>query len=276
MEVISLLATVASVILLLLTGVLIGRRWKVAMRAAAYAVPLLLVLSLSILAAYGERVFVLWGFASWIVAVLGVLETGATILSAWLPGRISFGLGGMMGALGFFLSAISAFSTHSLESLTAVACYGLLAAAGFMGAVSRRIEESEEGQPPLVRQEKENRQEEIRPQGCLTFFSGIFSGQKIPISGSEEIRIGSDAASCHLILDVPGTPACLCRVCWLEKRNTYLITSGPQGGLSFGDGTALPPGGSMEVWSGTILYWRETEEPAFRLGQRREQEDESD
>lgn len=276
MEIRSLAFVGAAGIFLLLTGALLGRRWSGARQAAAYAVPFLLVLNLSLLVIYDIEIFLLWGFAPWVILGLGAWEAGMAIISAWLSNRISFGLGGMAGVAGFLLAAVSADAIHLKGSLLGAVCYGLLLAAGTMGAVSGKKEGTQETVPRTLMEEKEGKQEGREPQGCLTFFSGMFVGQRIPVLGSEELRIGSDAASCHLIPDMPGIPACLCRICWLEKRNTYLITSGPQSCLSFGDGTSLPPGGSMEVWSGTILYWRETEEPAFRLGQRRGQEDESD
>ena len=277
-EIRSLAFAGAAGMFLFLAGTLIGRKWSGARRAAAYAVPLLLVLCLSLLVIYGAEVFLLWGLAPWVLLALGFLEAGMAVISAWLPNRISFGLGGMAGVMGFLLAAVSADGIHLKGSLLGAVCYGLLLAAGTMGAVSRKKEEPQETAPRALMEEEKGQEErnfqERKPQGCLTFFSGMFAGQRIPVLGSEEIRIGSDAASCHLILDMPGIPACLCRIRWLENRNTYLITSGPQSCLSFGDGTSLPPGGSMEVWSGTILYWRETEAPAFRLGQKREQKDE--
>lgn len=106
----------------------------------------------------------------------------------------------------------------------------------------------------------------VAPAGWLTILCGAFAGQQLPIPAEEEFTLGSDATQCHLILEQPGIPPCLCSVRWLEERNTYLISSHAPEGLLYGTGERAPSGSTVEVFPQTICYLPATEQPVIQVG----------
>ena len=87
---------------------------------------------------------------------------------------------------------------------------------------------------------------EPEPSGSLILLAEPYVGQQISLPDGEELRLGSDAAYCHLILELPGRQPCLCGVRWLGARNTYLVTSYVFSGLLYEDGRPLPGNSSVD------------------------------
>ena len=93
-----------------------------------------------------------------------------------------------------------------------------------------------------------------------------YVGQQISLPDGEELRLGSDAAYCHLILELPGRQPCLCGVRWLGARNTYLVTSYVFSGLLYEDGRPPPGNSSVEVKPGSLFLEGQTGQVLFQAG----------
>lgn len=102
--------------------------------------------------------------------------------------------------------------------------------------------------------------------GNMILLSEPYTGQQIPLSDGAELRLGSDAADCHLILELAGEPRCLCSVRWLSGKNCYCITSFEPLGLLYEDGNSVPDGVPLEVQPGTVFLDGQTGQAVFQLG----------
>lgn len=107
---------------------------------------------------------------------------------------------------------------------------------------------------------------QAQTDGSLIVLSRPFEGQQIPLSDGAKLRLGSDAADCHLILELAGEPRCLCSVRWLSGKNCYCITSFEPLGLLYEDGNSVPDGVPLEVQPGTVFLDGQTGQAVFQLG----------
>lgn len=104
------------------------------------------------------------------------------------------------------------------------------------------------------------------PAGQLTVLCGALAGQRLPLPAGEELVLGSDAACCHLVLQEPGLPPCLCAVRWLPGRNTYLVACRAPQGLLWADGSRTPGGSTVEVLPGAVCRLPGGGAPAAQFG----------
>ena len=101
--------------------------------------------------------------------------------------------------------------------------------------------------------------------GALIILSEPFVGQQIPLPAHEPLKIGSDPAECQLVLDLPGEPRCLCRVSWLDARNSYSVTACEYTGLLYEDGTPVPVNEPVMAEPGTVFLDGQTGQAVFQL-----------
>lgn len=203
--------------------------------------------------------------------LLAVIAVGCAVYCAFRPTRSGCGVA-VLGAVlwlvctsdalfGVFYDTLSQISVELLLMSVLGMLAVVLAFMGFLGTNKVAAVEPSEPQeiPPAPPQPTAS-------VGCLTILCGSFAGQQLPVPAGEELTLGGDAAQCHLILDQPGIPPCLCSVRWLEGRNTYLVSCHAPDGLLLADSSCAPSGSTTEVFPGTVCYLPATGIPVVQLG----------
>ena len=281
MALFELIITCAGVILLAAgaaAGMILGRKAAFAGPLSGYGTPLALLLTLVLLLLWkDEAARRLWMTVLIFIAVPALFGAAAASVCAFRPVRRSFALAfaaGLLGACSVLLRAVFGFR-FSWTTPAAYVSYGFvlfLAGMGFASAKRKarqaaRTEESTEA-PAEAPQEAGDTQEaeEPEPSGSLILLAEPYVGQQISLPDGEELRLGSDAAYCHLILDLPGRQPCLCGVRWMGARNTYLVTSYVFSGLLYEDGRPLPGNSSVEVKPGSLFLEGQTGQVLFQAG----------
>lgn len=281
MALFELIITCAGVILLAAgaaAGMILGRKAAFAGPLSGYGTPLALLLTLVLLLLWkDEAARRLWMTVLIFIAVPALFGAAAASVCAFRPVRRSFALAfaaGLLGACSVLLRAVFGFR-FSWTTPAAYVSYGFvlfLAGMGFASAKRKarqaaRTEESTEA-PAEAPQEAGGTQEaeEPEPSGSLILLAEPYVGQQIGLPDGEELRLGSDAAYCHLILELPGRQPCLCGVRWLGARNTYLVTSYVFSGLLYEDGRPLPGNSSVEVKPGSLFLEGQTGQVLFQAG----------
>ena len=281
MALFELIITCAGVILLAAgaaAGMILGRKAAFAEPISRYGTPLALLLTLLLLLLWkDEAAGRLWMTVIIFITVPALSGAVAASVCAFHPVRRSFALAfaaGLLGACSVLLRAVFGLR-FSWTTPAAYAAYGLvlfLSGMGFASAKRKarqaaRTEESTEA-PAEAPQEAGDTQEaeEPEPSGSLILLAEPYVGQQISLPDGEELRLGSDAAYCHLILDLPGRQPCLCGVRWLGARNTYLVTSYVFSGLLYEDGRPLPGNSSVEVKPGSLFLEGQTGQVLFQAG----------
>ena len=284
MALFELIITCAGVILLAAAaaaGMILGRKAAFAGLLSGYGTPLALLLTLLLLLLWkDEAASGLWMSVLIFIAVPALFGAAAASVCAFRPVRKSFALAfaaGLLGACSVLLRAAFGFR-FSWTTPAAYVSYGFvlfLAGMGFASAKRKarqaaKREESAEapGEPAEAPQEAEDTREaeEPEPSGSLILLAEPYVGQQISLPDGEELRLGSDAAYCHLILELPGRQPCLCGVRWLGARNTYLVTSYVFSGLLYEDGRPLPGNSSVEVKPGSLFLEGQTGQVLFQAG----------
>ena len=284
MALFELIVTCAGVILLAAAaaaGMILGRKAAFAGPISGYGTPLALLLTLLLLLLWkDEAASGLWMSVLIFIAVPALFGAAAASVCAFRPVRKSFALAfaaGLLGACSVLLRAAFGFR-FSWTTPAAYVSYGFvlfLAGMGFASAKRKarqaaKREESAEapGEPAEAPQEAEDTREaeEPEPSGSLILLAEPYVGQQISLPDGEELRLGSDAAYCHLILELPGRQPCLCGVRWLGARNTYLVTSYVFSGLLYEDGRPLPGNSSVEVKPGSLFLEGQTGQVLFQAG----------
>ena len=284
MALFELIVTCAGVILLAAAaaaGMILGRKAAFAGLLSGYGTPLALLLTLVLLLLWkDEAASGLWMSVLIFIAVPALFGAAAASVCAFRPVRKSFALAlaaGLLGACSVLLRAVFGFR-FSWTTPAAYVSYGFvlfLAGMGFASAGRKtrqaaKREESAEApkEPAEPPQEAEDTQEAEKPEpsGSLILLAEPYVGQQISLPDGEELRLGSDAAYCHLILELPGRQPCLCGVRWLGARNTYLVTSYVFSGLLYEDGRPLPGNSSVEVKPGSLFLEGQTGQVLFQAG----------
>ncbi len=284
MALFELIVTCAGVILLAAAaaaGMILGRKAAFAGLLSGYGTPLALLLTLVLLLLWkDEAASGLWMSVLIFIAVPALFGAAAASVCAFRPVRKSFALAlaaGLLGACSVLLRAVFGFR-FSWTTPAAYVSYGFvlfLAGMGFASAGRKtrqaaKREESAEApkEPAEPPQEAEDTQEAEKPEpsGSLILLAEPYVGQQISLPDGEELRLGSDAAYCHLILELPGRQPCLCGVRWLGARNTYLVTSYVFSGLLYEDGRPLPGNSSVEVKPGSLFLEGHTGQVLFQAG----------
>ena len=284
MALFELIVTCAGVILLAAAaaaGMILGRKAAFAGLLSGYGTPLALLLTLVLLLLWkDEAASGLWMSVLIFIAVPALFGAAAASVCAFRPVRKSFALAlaaGLLGACSVLLRAVFGFR-FSWTTPAAYVSYGFvlfLAGMGFASAgretrQAAKREESAEApkEPAEPPQEAEDTQEAEKPEpsGSLILLAEPYVGQQISLPDGEELRLGSDAAYCHLILELPGRQPCLCGVRWLGARNTYLVTSYVFSGLLYEDGRPLPGNSSVEVKPGSLFLEGQTGQVLFQAG----------
>ena len=184
--------------------------------------------------------------------------------------RLAFAAG-LLGACSVLLRAVFGFR-FSWTTPAAYVSYGFvlfLAGMGFASAgrkTRQAAKREESAEAPKEPAEAPQEAEKPEPSGSLILLAEPYVGQQISLPDGEELRLGSDAAYCHLILDLPGRQPCLCGVRWLGARNTYLVTSYVFSGLLYEDGRPLPGNSSVEVKPGSLFLEGQTGQVLFQAG----------
>lgn len=281
MALFELIVTCAGVILLAAAaaaGMVLGRKAAFAGPISGYGTPLALLLTLVLLLLWKDgAAHSLWMSVLIFIAVPALFGAAAASVCAFRPVRKSFALAfvsGLLGGCSVLLRSAFGFR-FDWTTPAAYAAYGLVLFLSGMGLVSAkrkarqasRTEESTEA-PAEAPQEAGGTQEaeEPEPSGSLILLAEPYVGQQISLPDGEELRLGSDAAYCHLILDLPGRQPCLCGVRWLGARNTYLVTSYVFSGLLYEDGRPLPGNSSVEVKPGSLFLEGQTGQVLFQAG----------
>ena len=281
MALFELIITCAGVILLAAgaaAGMILGRKAAFAEPISRYGTPLALLFTLLLLLLWkDEAAGRLWMTVIIFITVPALFGAAAASVCAFRPVRKSFALAfaaGLLGGCSVLLRAAFGFR-FDWTTPAAYAAYGLvlfLSGMGFASAKRKarqaaRTEESTEA-PAEAPQEAGDTQEaeEPEPSGSLILLAEPYVGQQISLPDGEELRLGSDAAYCHLILDLPGRQPCLCGVRWLGARNTYLVTSYVFSGLLYEDGRPLPGNSSVEVKPGSLFLEGQTGQVLFQAG----------
>ena len=281
MALFKLIVTCAGVILLAAgaaAGMILGRKAAFAGLLSGYGTPLALLLTLVLLLLWKDGAArSLWMSVLIFIAVPALFGAAAASVCAFRPVRKSFALAfvaGLLGGCSVLLRSAFGFR-FSWTTPAAYAAYGLVLFLSGMGLVSAkrkawqaaRTEESTEA-PAEAPQEAGDTQEAEKPEpsGSLILLAEPYVGQQISLPDGKELRLGSDAAYCHLILELPGRQPCLCGVRWLGARNTYLVTSYVFSGLLYEDGQPLPGNSSVEVKPGSLFLDGQTGQVLFQAG----------
>ena len=287
MALFELIITCAGVILLAAAaavGMILGQKAAFAGPLSGYGTPLALLLTLVLILFWrNEAAHSLWVSVLIFIAVPALFGAAAASVCAFRPVRRSFALAfaaGLLGGCSVLLRAAFGFR-FDWTTPAAYAAYGLVlflsgmgfVSAGLAGRKARQaagLEESAEapGEPAETPTEAGDTQqsEKSEPSGSLILLAEPYVGQQISLPDGEELRLGSDAAYCHLILDLPGRQPCLCGVRWLGARNTYLVTSYVFSGLLYEDGRPLPGNSSVEVKPGSLFLEGQTGQVLFQAG----------
>lgn len=207
--------------------------------------------------------------------MLAAVTAGGAILCAFRPARKSCGVATLAAALWVAFTAYGlsrkyfigyrdlGYGYLSIGLLVLTIVGAMAAVLAFMGTFGKEAAPAAASTP---QQESPVPPQPTVSAGCLTILCGSFSGQQLPLPAGEELTLGGDAAQCHLILDQPGVPPCLCSICWLEGRNTYLVSCHAPEGLLWADGSCAPSGSTTEVFPGTVCYLPATGSPVVQLG----------
>ena len=281
MALFELIITCAGVILLAAgaaAGMILGRKAAFAEPISRYGTPLALLLTLLLLLLWkDEAAGRLWMTVIIFIAVPALSGAAAASVCAFRPVRRSFALVfavGLLGACSVLLRAVFGLR-FSWTTPAAYAAYGLvlfLSGMGFASAKRKarqaaRTEESTEAPAEAPQKAGDTQEaEEPEPSGSLILLAEPYVGQQISLPDGEELRLGSDAAYCHLILELPGRQPCLCGVRWLGARNTYLVTSYVFSALLYEDGRPLPGNSSVEVKPGSLFLEGQTGQVLFQAG----------
>lgn len=264
-----LLAAVAA------AGMILGRKTAFAQPLSGYGTPLALLLTLVLLLLWkNEAVSGHWMTVLIFTAVPALLGAASASLCAFRPVKKTFVLSfaaGLIGACSVLLRAAFGFR-FSWVTPAACAVYGLVMFLSGMGmtAAGRRCRQTDEREErtevPGELSAEPRETEESEPVGSLILLTEPYAGQQIGLPDGEELRLGSDAAYCHLILELPGRQPCLCGVRWLGLRNTYLITSYAFSGLLDEDGRTLPGNSSIEAQPGKVFLDAQSGQALFQVG----------
>lgn len=205
-----------------------------------------------------------------LLLMLAALAAGGAVLCAFRPTRASCGviaLGAVLclayTAHGLTWNHISSYGQPSTRLLVMIILDIATAVLAFVGLFGK---ETAPAKAPAPQQAPSAPPQPVASAGCLTILLGSFAGQQVPLPAGEELLLGSDAAQCHLILDVEGMPSCLCAVRWLEGRDTYLVSCRAPESLIWADGSRAPSGSTTEVFPGTVCYLPATGIPVVQLG----------
>ena len=205
-----------------------------------------------------------------LLLIAAALAAGGAVLCAFRPTRAGCGAAALGATLwlaftanGLFQKYLTLYGKLFVGMLIPTVIGVLAAVLAFMGAFGK---EAAPTAAPTPQQEPPVAPQPTVSAGCLTILCGSFSGQQLPLPAGEELTLGGDAAQCHLILDQPGVSPCLCSICWLEGRNTYLVSCHAPEGLLWADGSCAPSGSTTEVFPGTVCYLPVTGSPVVQLG----------
>ena len=281
MALFELIVTCAGVILLAAAaaaGMILGRKAAFAGPISGYGTPLALLLTLLLLLLWKDgAAHSLWMTVFIFIAVPALFGAAAASVCAFRPVRKSFALAfvaGLLGGCSVLLRSAFGFR-FDWTTPAAYAAYGLVLFLSGMGLVSAKrkawqaasTEESTEAPAEAPQEAGDTKEaEEPEPSGSLILLAEPYVGQQISLPDGEELRLGSDAAYCHLILELPGRQPCLCGVRWLGARNTYLVTSYVFSGLLYEDGRPLPGNSSVEVKPGSLFLEGQTGQVLFQTG----------
>lgn len=244
-------------------GAVTGRKMAAADRIAARCLPAAFLLSLLSTRLWGGQLCALFHVTQIVyVGGMAVLTAAVAVWAAFRPGKAAYAAGAAVSLIGM----VSWISSAVLFPLTCMAGAAICAAAWFLScmglAIPHRPERKEAGGQTL----KPEPPGQAGPEGFLLMLSGYFAGGQVPVPSGEELRLGNDARYCHLVLDQPGGPPCLCGVRFLEKRGTYLVTCYAPEALIDGTGRALPENSSVEVRPGTVFENAVDQSPLFQTG----------
>lgn len=205
-----------------------------------------------------------------LLLILAAVAAGGAVLCAFRPTRMCCGataLGAVLWlaytAHGLFRKYVVGYGNLSVAFLILTVVGTVAAVLAFMGVFGK---ETAQAEAPAPQEAPSVPPQPAASAGCLTILYGSFAGQQLPLPTGEELLLGSDAAQCHLILDLEGMPSCLCSICWLESRGTYLVSCRAPEGLLWADGSCAPSGSTTEVFPGTVCYLPATGIPVIQLG----------
>lgn len=258
-------------------GAVLGRMFPGARTLAVRGAPVCLLLGIA--GALVWRNELLWVGAFYglstllsgiLLLMLAAVAAGGAVLCAFRPTRMCCGataLGAVLWlaytAHGLFRKYVVGYGNLSVAFLILTVVGTVAAVLAFMGVFGK---ETAQAEAPAPQEAPSVPPQPAASAGCLTILYGSFAGQQLPLPTGEELLLGSDAAQCHLILDLEGMPSCLCSICWLESRGTYLVSCRAPEGLLWADGSCAPSGSTTEVFPGTVCYLPATGIPVIQLG----------
>lgn len=286
--------------LAVIAGIFIGRMSSAGVQLGRKGMPaalLLIIISYFLDRGGALSPFYLLGFSMGGSALMMAVPVGViAVFSVFVPNKTCLGLGTVIGVLGW-ISFVFAIQRQNMFGnpfpdgviLGVIGC-GLTLVCSCAGLAAKRqksynrqtVPEDLSGEESGANKDEVPESTEIPKDsqtgtwagqesktvsgGKLTILAPPFSGQVVPALPGEGLRIGSDAAVCDLILDIPGMPPCLCEICWLEAKNTYLVTSCCHHLLSLGDGRLLPENSVIEIFPENILYLAAIKQPVIKVG----------
>lgn len=258
-------------------GAVLGRMFPGARTLAVRGAPVCLLLGIA--GALVWRNELLWVGAFYglstllsgiLLLMLAAVAAGGAVLCAFRPTRMCCGataLGAVLWlaytAHGLFRKYVVGYGNLSVAFLILTVVGTVAAVLAFMGVFGK---ETAPAEAPAPQEAPSVPPQPAASAGCLTILYGSFAGQQLPLPAGEELLLGSDAAQCHLILDPEGMPPCLCSICWLESRGTYLVSCRAPEGLLWADGSCAPSGSTTEVFPGTVCSLPATGIPVIQLG----------
>lgn len=221
-----------------------------------YGVPVLLLFQLLFLV-LSQRNPVLTSASNFFIILLtGLLPAVGAAICAFRPRRISFALcaaAGLTGVLSPSWLTLSSATFLFLCSVTAFlfSCFGI-----FMPSLKVKTKEQPVQQPEI---------ETATETGRLMLLMGEYAGESLPVDETEELRLGSDAAFCNIVLPTDMPPR-LCGIRWTGQRNTYLVTSYSSRWFADENGRPMPENSSAEFRAGTAFYLVSSGEAVFQIG----------
>lgn len=205
-----------------------------------------------------------------LLLILAAVAAGGAVLCAFRPTQMGCGAAALGAVLwlaytahGLFRKYVVGYGDLSAPFLVLTIVSAVAAVLAFIGVFGKETAPAEAPAPQATLSAPP---QPAASAGCLTILYGSFAGQQLPLPAGEELLLGSDAAQCHLILDLEGMPSCLCSICWLESRGTYLVSCRAPEGLLWADGSCAPSGSTTEVFPGTVCYLPATGIPVIQLG----------
>ena len=258
-------------------GVVLGRMSPRARTLAVRGAPVCLLLGIA--GALVWRNELLWVGAFYglstllsgiLLLMLAAVAAAGAVLCAFRPTRMGCGAAALGAVLwlaytahGLVRKYVVGYRDLSAPFLVLTIVSAVAAVLAFIGVFGK---ETAPAEAPAPQETLSAPPQPAASAGCLTILYGSFAGQQLPLPAGEELLLGSDAAQCHLILDLEGMPSCLCSICWLESRGTYLVSCRAPEGLLWADGSCAPSGSTTEVFSGTVCYLPATGIPVIQLG----------